>query len=104
MNRKGCVTASIHKAKAIILGDFIHEADAPRAEDATFIIQDDSLADIYMLRLLDLVVLEPGGVLSVFHGKFLKSAFTGLVTDGAVERVVDEEKLHDPLAALLYQR
>lgn len=30
---------------------------------------------------------------------FLEAAFAGLITDGAVERVVDEEELHDAFAA-----
>ena len=39
----------------------------------------------------------------MIDGELLQAAFTGLITDGAVERVVDEEKLHYPVATLLDQ-
>ena len=39
----------------------------------------------------------------MFDGKFLQAALPGLVTDGAVEWMVDEEELHYAVAAFLYQ-
>ena len=37
-------------------------------------------------------------------GELLQAAFTGFVTDRAIERVVDEEKFHHALAAILDER
>lgn len=104
MNREMRVAAAIDESQAIILRDLVHETDAARAENAALIIEDDPLTDVDMLRLLHLGILEAGVGVSVFDGELLQAALTRLVADGAVQRVVDEEKLHDALAAILDQR
>ena len=56
-----------------------------------------------MLRLLDLVIDEAGGVVAILDGEFLQAALSSLIADGAVERMIDQEELHHALAALLDQ-
>lgn len=98
------VAAAVDEAEAIVLGHLVHEADATRAQDATLVIEDDTLADVDMLGLLDLVILEAGISLAVLDGELLEAALARLVANGAVEGVVDEKELKDALAAFLDER
>ena len=94
------VGAALGEAEHRIDGDLVHEADAAAAHDAALVVEPDARADIDVFRLFHLHVHEPRDAAAVLHGLFLQAAFAGLVADRAVERVVDEEKLHDALAAL----
>ena len=96
---EGGVGAALGEAEDGVVGDFVHEADAAGAHDASLVVEADVFSDIDVFGLLDFCFLEAGFAASVFDGKFLERAFAGLVADGAVERVVDEEEFHDALAA-----
>ena len=98
------VAAAIDEAEDVVMRHLLHEADAARAKDATFVVEDDVLADVLALGLFDFFLEEVRSAMAEFHGEFLEAAFAGLVADGAVERVVDEEEFHDALAAILDQR
>ena len=104
VNGQRGVTAAIDEAEDIIVSNLFHEADASGAENAALVIENDPLADIDLLRFLDLVILEAGGIVAVLHGELLQTALAGLVADRTVERVIDQEELHDPLAAFFNQR
>ena len=87
------------------LGDARHlgrEADAPRAMDAAVHDRLHQRADILVLDRA-LVLVEARRVDAVGHRLVLQVAFAALVADRAIERVVDEQELHHPLARLLHQ-
>ncbi len=50
---------------------------------------------------LTLSSVKAAAFVAVLHGVFLQLALAGLVADGAVERVIDEEKFHHALAAFV---
>lgn len=58
MDRKVRVSTAVDEAETIVLGHLVHEANAPRAENAAFVVEHDAFADIDMLRLLDLGILK----------------------------------------------
>ena len=99
MDGQGGVGAALGEAEDRIAGDFVHEADAAAAEDAALVVEADAGADIDVFGLFHLVIGEAGAAAAVFDGVFLEAAFAGLVADRAIEGVVDEEELHDALAA-----
>ncbi len=83
--------------------DFLGEADAARALDAP---RHGRLDDRPHVLFVDraLVLLEPGESPAIGHCLVLEIAFAALVANRAVERVVDEQELHHPLARLLHHR
>jgi len=101
MDGEGGVTAAVDEAEDVVVDHFLGETDAARAHDAAFVVEDDAFADVDALRLLHLFVGEAAALVAILDRVFLKLAFAGLIADGAVERVVDEEKFHDALAAFL---
>ena len=50
------------------------------------------LSKVDNLVFMDLFFVHGALIFSMLHIIFLKAAFSGLVTDGAVNRVVDEMK------------
>ena len=98
------VAAAIDEAEDVVIGHLLHEADAARAKDAAFVVQNDVFADILALGLFDFLLEEVRSAMAEFHREFLEAAFAGFVADRAIERMVDEEKFHHPFAAVLYQR
>jgi hypothetical protein len=82
------------------LGDLAGEPDAAGAHDAPVLVQLDLVGDVFARvddPLLDVTVVS----LPVIEAEILQAAFSGLVADGAVERMVDQEVLHDhPLVFL----
>ena len=101
MDGEGGVGAALGEAEHRIPGDLVHETDAAGAHDAALVIEPDARADIDVLRLFHLHVHEAGDSAAEADGLLLEAALAGLVADRAVERVVDEEKFHDALAAFL---
>ena len=100
----GRKTAAIHETEDVVMGDFFHEADAPGAQHAAFGVQSDARPEFDVRGLFDFPLQKPGLRITVFDGEFLKAAFPSLVTNGAIQGVIDEEKLHDAFAALLNHR
>ena len=98
------VTAAIDEAEDVVMRHLLHEADAARAKDAAFIVQDDVFTDILAFGLFDFLLEEVRSAMTEFHREFLQAAFAGFVADRAIERMVDEEKFHHTFAAVLDQR
>ncbi len=78
-------------------GNLGREADAARALDAPRHDRLDQRPDVFVLDR-PLVLVEPAAVDAVGHRLVLQVALAALVADRAVERVVDEQELHHPLA------
>jgi len=88
------VVAAVEDRHLVGLGDFAGETHAPRTEDAPFLVQHDPAADGRGLLVLDHFVFgKPAVVPAHQHVVFLEAAFAGLVADGAVHGVVDEQEL-----------
>src|SRR5262249_41459124 len=77
------------------------EANAARAVDAAVHNGLDEHPNVFVLDRA-LVLLEPAGIDPVGHGLILQIAFPALVTDRAIERVVDQEKFHHAFARLAH--
>ena len=77
-------------------GDYTGEAHATRAHDAAVGVELDVRA--YVLDgLLDLLLLEPRLGAAVLEAVVLEVALAGLVADGAVQRMIDQQELHHRL-------
>ena len=84
------MTSPVHKAQHIILHHFAGETDATGAKNASFVIQNNSLPQIHILRLLDLVFNKTTGPRSVFDRVLLQFALTRLITNRTVQRMIDQ--------------
>ncbi len=82
-------------------GDFAREAHAARALDAAVHRGLDQHADVFVLDRA-LVLGIAAGVGAVGHGLVLQVALAALVADRAIERVIDQQELHHPLARLAH--
>ena len=99
--RERAVAAAIHEAERVVADDVLREPDAARAKNAALVVEHDPRTEVNGLRLVHLGFDEAAGGLAVVLGIFLQFAFTGLVANRAVERVVDEQKFQDAFAHLL---
>ncbi len=95
------VLAAADRAKLGHAGHFGGEADAARALDAAVHRGLDQRAEILVLDRA-LVLAVAALVDAVGHGLVLQIALAALVADRAVERVIDEQKLHHPFARLAH--
>ena len=77
------------------LGDQAGEANAARAQHATLLVMDHATTEIHFFGLEHRFDRHAALLAIVFHVEILELAFTGLITDGAVDRVVDQLKFHD---------
>ena len=98
------VAAAFGEAEHGIICDLCGETNAAAAHDAALVIKADTRSDIDVLGLLDLVFAEAAFAFAVFDAELLKAAFAGLIANRAVERVIDEEKLHHAFAAFLREQ
>lgn len=65
----------------------------------------DQRSDVLVLdSALALELVEPSTVATISHRLVLEIAFASLVANGAVERVVRKEELHDTLSRLVDER
>ena len=78
-------------------GHFLAEAHAACAVDAAaHLFHRDQRANLFV-EDHTLFFFVARGAAAVTHGQVLQLALTALVADGAIERVVDQQKLHDRL-------
>ena len=70
----GVEAAAIDEAEHVVLGDFLHEADAARAEDAALGIERDARPELDVFRLLTLCSRKRDSRMAVFDGKLLQAA------------------------------
>ena len=97
------VLAAADRAELRHAGDLGREAHAAGALDAAVHRRLDQRPDVLVFdRALVLGVAR--GVDAVGHGLVLQVALAALVADRAIERMVDEQELHHPLARLLHHR
>ena len=104
MGSENSVTAAIDKAEHVILGNFLTETNATRAENAAFVIECNARSDFHPFRFFDFIFQKTRIGAAIFDAKFLQSTFPSLIADGTVERMINQQKLHHPPTALLGQR
>ena len=85
--------------------DFLHEPHAPRAEDAAVAVEQQRRTEVHVG--LDALAVEhapreahPALVRTEAVGEILERTLATLVAHGAVERVIDQQKLEDARACL----
>src|SRR4029079_9230520 len=83
--------------------DFGGETDAARALDAAVHRGLDQRAQIFVLDRT-LVLGKARGIDTVAHRLVLQVALAALVTDRAIQRVVDQQKFHHAFTRLLHHR
>ena len=87
-----------------IASHFILEANAASALNAPFPIQEDQVAQRYVLLHMQLVSKNHSAVATaVAHGQVLQRAFAAFVANGAVQRVAGEQKLNHVGACLFHR-
>ena len=84
-----------------ITSDLIREPGAARTQDAAFTVQQNLGRDIDRFGEGSLDILEAGLRAPVGHRLILQRAFTTLVADRAVQRMVDQQQLHHALLRLV---
>ena len=84
-----------------VAGDLLGEAGAAGAEHAALAVEQHLRGDVDRLGVGALDVLEAGGRAARAHRLVLQGALAALVAHRAVERVVDEQQLHDALLRLV---
>src|SRR6478609_6306071 len=104
MRRKDRVTAAIDEPEYVVVRNFVAETNAARAENATLVIKRYPRAELDRFRLFHFVLKETRLRTSIVDTELLQTAFTGLIADRAVERVIDQEKLHDAALTFLHER
>ena len=83
-------------------GHFVHEAHAARAMDAAGHDGGDEGAEI-LVGDGALVLVVASAVAAVSERLVLQVALAALVADGAVERMVDKQELHDAFAGAAHE-
>src|SRR5699024_2848413 len=83
------------------LTDFLSKANAARTVNATLGIEGHTWAKLYSFGTVDLLNFKPTAFRSVFIGLDLQRTLAGLITNRAVQRVIDQEKLHRILLSTL---
>src|SRR5204863_6713188 len=96
------VPAAVEQSQFTRLAHFVAEADAARALDAALAVEHDARADRLALVVVDFLLDEAALSGPVGDRVLLQAALAGLVADRAVERMVDQEELHDPFARRLH--
>src|SRR5205807_1762229 len=99
---EGVKAAPIHDAQGIVANDVFGEADAAGAEDAAFVIEHDSGAEVHAFGFMDFGLDKAARGFAVIHGVLLQFALACLVADRAVQGMIDEQELEHALAHLLY--
>ena len=105
--RMGCqhgVTPAIDEAEHVVVCDFLAKTDAPRAEDAAFIIERDPRPEHNVFWFFDFVLEKTRLGIPVIDAEFLQAAFARLVADWTIERMIDKEKFHHTALTFLHQR
>ena len=87
-----------------VAGDLLGETGAPGTEHAALPVEQHVGRDVDRLGEGALEVGEAGLAVSVRHGLVLQRAFSALVADGAVERMVDQQELHVSVLSLVRDR
>ncbi len=93
--------AAVDELDERVPGDLLGEASAACAENAPLPIEHHQLRDRYRLGEMALLFDEAALSRAVSHRLILQGALSASVADRAVEGVVDQQELEDPLLGLL---
>jgi hypothetical protein len=85
--------AALAEGEHGILGQLVGDADAARADDAALGVVDDGRPEGHRLGLVHDLLVHALALALVLEPIVLQAALAGLVADGAVHRVVEEEQL-----------
>src|SRR5690348_9164639 len=95
------VRAALLEDQLVVLGDLLAEAHAAVAEDAALAVDGHERAEGQWLLEVALGLDEARAPAAPAERDVLQGALAALVADRAVERMVDEQELDDPLLGLL---
>ncbi len=98
------VATAIDEAEDVVFRDLLREANAARAKNAALVVERDARAELDVFRLLHFILEETRILAAVLDAELLEAAFSGLVADRAIERVINEQEFHHPTPAFLDQR
>src|SRR5438105_7006382 len=103
MRRQDSVTAAIDEPKYIVVRDLLAKTNASRAQDATLVVQRDARANLHRFGLFHFILQKTRLRGAVIDAELLQAAFAGLITNWAVQRMIDEEKFHYAVPTFLNQ-
>src|ERR1700682_1318378 len=103
MSGQNAVTAAIYKTQDVVMHDLLAKPDATRAENTTLVVECYARTELDVLRFLYLVFEEARFGVAVLDAEFLQATFARLIADRTIERMIDEQKFHDALAAFVGQ-
>ncbi len=86
------------------MGDLFHETDAARAENAALIIEGDSWTEFHTFRFFYFFFEKTRAASSKLDAVFLELTFARLVANRAIERMINQKKLHHSIPAFLDHR
>ena len=92
--------ATLKEPEFISLADLVAETHAARAQDTPFRVKDHIRTKVHDLAPMHLFFLETAVVETILHVIVLQPTLAGLVTDGTIQRMIDEQEFKDPTAAL----
>ncbi len=90
------VRAPLEQLDERVTRDLRGEPGTARAQHAALPVEQDLGGDGQRLRVRPLGFLEPGDGLAVGHGLVLQRALAALVTDRAIQRMVEQQELQRP--------
>ena len=93
LGRRGA-TASSLKIKEGVARNFLTEAHAALAQDATLAVQQNLRGELQRLAIRALCIDEARALAAFAHRLVLQGAFAALVADWAIKRVVDQQEFH----------
>ena len=104
--RAAVLTAMIERARKerVVADDVPREPNATGAENASLVVEDYPRPQIHLLGFVHFLFREAADGLSVFHRVFLELAFAGLIADGTIQRMIDEQRFEHRFAHLLSRR
>ncbi len=91
------VRAALQQHQLVVLGDLLRVAHAAVAEDAALAVDRDQRRELQGLDEMALGLDVARDAAAPAEGDVLQRALAALVAHGAVERVVDQQELHDRL-------
>ena len=97
------ILAATNRADFFNASDFFREPNATCALDATRHRRFDDWSHIFFGNRT-LVFFEARSAATISHALVLQIAFTALVANRAIQRVIDEQKLHHTFACLFNHR
>ena len=94
------LAAAVEEAELRLVLPFFEVANTAPANDAAFLVEHDQVADGVALFLVSLDLLELGLSGTMLEGLILQRTLAALVTNRAIQRVVDENEFEGILARL----